>query len=140
MPKLANNAQAVKGAKLLNGKRTEYVIEGVQGLRLHIYPTGQRTFYFHYFLRDGAKYRHKAEPIGDAKSWTLADAADRARELQVAVDKGGDPTAQRHKEIERAAKGEGFKTFGELADAWLANKSAKIKSADQYESRYKRHI
>lgn len=148
MPTLANNAQAVKGAKLLNGKRTEYAIESVRGLKLHIYPktdgtgaaiAGERKYYFHYFLRDGAKYKHKAEPIGDAKSWSLADAAKRAHELQVLVDKGRDPTKERHEQIKLAAKGD-FKTFGDLADGWLASKKAKIKSADQYESRYKRHI
>jgi integrase len=148
MPTLANNAQAIKGAKLINGKRTEYAISGVPGLKLHVYPSGKRAYYFHYFLRDGAKYKHKAEPIGDGSSMRLSDAAEEARALQTRVDKGGDPTAERHAEnkrrevqIEREAKGLDFKTFDDMAQAWL-NKQIrpKLRSADQWVSRYNRHI
>jgi integrase len=66
MPTIDNTDRAVRAAKLLNNRQTEYAIKGVNGLRLHIQPSGKHKWYFHYWLWVDGKRKHRALPLGYA--------------------------------------------------------------------------
>jgi hypothetical protein len=48
MPTLKANHRQILAAKPIAGKRTRYRIEGVDGLWLHVGPSGRRTWYVRY--------------------------------------------------------------------------------------------
>lgn len=45
MPSLKPNHRQILAAKLLNGKRTQYRIDGVAGLMLDVRPNGRKTWF-----------------------------------------------------------------------------------------------
>ena len=141
MPIIKNTDRAVEATKALNGRQTEYVISDVKGLRLHVQPSGSRKWFFHYWLRDAGKKKHKAEPIGDAGAMPREEAVRAARALQVRLDRGEDPVATRQAENAKARRGQLFKTFNDMAEAWLAKAvRRKHRTAEDTERRYRRHI
>ena len=149
MPTIKNTDKDVRAAKVRD-RQIEYVIEGTEGLRLHIQPSGKRRWYFHYWQRQGEKRKHKALLLGhadmdassrDQAAMSRAEACRRAARARVDLDSGRDPVGERHAEQRKQRAGEAFKTLDDLAEAWLKKAvRGKIRSAEQYEARYKRHV
>ena len=113
MPTLKANHRQILAAKPIDGKRTRYRIEGVDGLWLHVGPSGRRTWYVRY--QPGARNDRvfRQYTIGDAKTVGLQQATKAAHNIINAVKVDDrDPVA------DRAAKVRKGRTFGDLFDAW----------------------
>src|SRR5436309_2427007 len=68
------NSQAVDAAAPLNGKQTEYRIEGERGLVLVITPEGTGSYYFRFTVGQGRTRRFRSERIGRRDEISLHDA------------------------------------------------------------------
>jgi integrase len=113
MPTLKQNHRQILAAKAINGKRTRYRIEGVDGLWLHVGPSGQKTWYVRYQPggRKGRVFRQYT--LGDIKSVGLKDAALAAHDIVHAVKVDNrDPVAERQEKIHDAL------TFGDIFADW----------------------
>ena len=115
MPTLARNHRQILAAKAIDGKRTQYRIEGVAGLVLDVRPTGSRTWFVRYQQggREARKFRWYK--IGDATAVGLADATEHAKKVVTAVQ--GD---RRDPYTERVVKERNAKTFGQAFEDWHA--------------------
>jgi integrase len=93
---LKPNHRQVQAAKAVDGKRTRYMIQGVQGLMLDVAPRGSRYWYVRYQMPGLAKRTFRFYRIGNARSISLADAVKRAGKVlhQVEYD-GRDPYQER---------------------------------------------
>jgi integrase len=91
---LPYNDQAMDAAGPLNGKQTEYRIEGERGLVLIVTSEGTGTYYFRYTIGHGLKRKFRTEKIGRRDEVTLHDARQRASQLRRAVGRGADPVAE----------------------------------------------
>ena len=105
---LANKATAVKAAKAIDGKMTEYAIEGVRGLRLIVLPSGTGTYYFAYSVGRVSKRRK----LGRRDTTTLAEVQVKAMTTAIEVSKGRDPVGDA--QAMRTAM-----TVGQLVPAFL---------------------
>lgn len=136
MPILARNHRQVLAAKAIDGKRTQYRINGVAGLVLDVRPTGRRTWFVRYQQggRNGRKFRWYK--IGDASAVGLADAAERARKVMTAVE-----TEQRDPVVERQEQIRGGLTFGDLFEDWFTRHAKpKLARAETDRTVYRCHI
>ncbi len=68
------NALAVNKAAALNGKTTEYSIEGERGLWLAVTPKGTATYVFRYDAPVGRTRSQRKKKIGRRDAVKLADA------------------------------------------------------------------
>ena len=96
---LTYNSQSVDAAGPLNGKQTEYRIEGERGLVLVVTPEGTGTYFFRYTIGQGKARKFRTERIGRRDAVELAAARDKATELRLAVgraDPVADGDARRH--------------------------------------------
>ena len=59
-PTLKPNHRQVLAAKAADGKRTRYMIEGVQGLMLDVAPRGSRYWYVRYQMPGDRQAGHSA--------------------------------------------------------------------------------
>ena len=113
MPTLARNHRQISSAKAIDGKRTQYRIEGVAGLVLDVRPNGTRTWFVRYQNGSRTARRFRWYKVGDATAIGLAQATERAKEIVAAVqDERRDPVQER---IE--AQNEAL-TFGQLFEQW----------------------
>lgn len=113
MPVLKANHRVVKAAQPLNGKRTRYRIEGVEGLWLDVGKTGKRNWYVRYQPGGRGARTERWYRIGNAASVSLADASERARRvLTSAYADQTDPYANR-----KLKQGEVL-TLGDLYREW----------------------
>lgn len=136
MPSLKRNHRTVSAAQPIDGKRTQYRIEGVAGLVLDVRPNGKRTWFVRYQPggRKGRTFRWYK--IGDATSIGLADASDRAKKVVAAVeDEHRDPYVER---LEKVREGQ---TFAELFEDWYARHAEpKLARAETDRIVYRCHI
>ena len=115
MPLLSRNHRQVLAARAIDGKRTQYRIDGVAGLVLDVRPSGMRTGSVRY-QPGGRKARtFRWYKIGDARVISLADACDRAKKVVTAVE-----DEQRDPYVERVEQIRGGQTFAELFEDWFA--------------------
>jgi len=114
---LANKATAVNAARAVDGKMTEYAIEGVRGLRLIVLPSGTATYYLAY---SNARVSKRLK-LGRRDTMTLAQANVAAMSALVEVSKGADPVADAN--AMRTAM-----TVGQLVEAFLAAPDGPAKS------------
>ena len=150
MPTIDNTDKAVRAAKLLNNRQTEYAIKGVNGLRLHVQPTGKHKWYFHYWIWIDGKRKHRALPLGyadleassrDKDAMSRAEAVKRALRAQLDITDGKDPAAEKQAHAVKTRRGLLFNTLDEMTEAWLARTiRGKQRSAEEIERRYRRHI
>ena len=113
MPRLKANHRVIAAAKPIDGKRTRYRIEGVEGLWLDVSATGRRYWYVRYQPGGRETRTERWYRLGDASSVGLADASTNARDILTdAYAKENDPHA------ERAAKRSETLTFGDLYQDW----------------------
>ncbi|HEY5829822.1 MAG TPA: Arm DNA-binding domain-containing protein, partial [Hyphomicrobiaceae bacterium] len=85
MPALKANHRQILAAGLIGGKRTQYRIQGVRGLMLDVRPSGQRTWFVRYQPGGRKSRKFSWYKIGDARTFGLKDAMDRADEVVRAV-------------------------------------------------------
>jgi integrase len=88
------NSQAVHKAAPLDGKQTEYRIDGERGLVLVVTPEGTGSYFFRYTVGHGKARKFRSEKIGRRDDTTLHRARERAGELRQAVGRGSDPVAE----------------------------------------------
>ena len=88
------NWQAVKAAKAINGKATEYQIGTERGLKLLVFPSGVGTFLLRYDAFLGGKRIQRKLRLGRRDDMTLQDAREKADELRREVNAGKDPVAE----------------------------------------------
>lgn len=113
MPSLKRNHRQISAAKVIDGKRTQYRIEGVAGLVLDVRPNNTRTWFVRYQNGPRTARKFRWYKIGDATAIGLADATERAKKIISAVqDERRDPVQERI-ETEREAE-----TFGQLFEQW----------------------
>jgi integrase len=97
---LAYNYEAVQAACAIDGRRTEYRIEGVDGLVLRVMPSGSGSWWFYYRHRLGSVWKLRKIHLGDRKGVRLATVKDRAAELTQEIASNKDPVGadqrQRH--------------------------------------------
>ena len=112
---------SITKARSIDGKQTEYRIDGMRGLVLVVTPEGTGTFFFRYVIPQGKNRKFRSEKIGRRDAVSLTDARDRADELRRAVGGGADPVAD--SQAKRVAV-----SFRELFEERLAKDSARAKS------------
>jgi integrase len=113
MPTLKANHRAITGARPIDGKRTRYRIDGIEGLWLDVSKTGRRYWYVRYQPGGRQTRTERWYRLGDADSVGLADATKRARDvLTAAYAKDRDPHA------ERTARRAETMTFGDVYNDW----------------------
>jgi integrase len=88
------NGQSIEAAGPIDGKQTEYRIEGERGLILVVTPENTGTYYFRYTVGQGKARRFRSENIGRRDEITHHYARERAAELRLAVGRGADPVAE----------------------------------------------
>ena len=112
---------SISKATALDGKQTEYRIDGVRGLILVVTPEGTGTYFFRYTITQGKKRKFRTEKIGRRDAVSLMDARTRAEELRLAVGGGADPVAEG--DAKRTAI-----TFGALFEERLKKDDARAKA------------
>lgn len=112
---LPANSKAIHRAvkSCVGGKPTEYRIDGVRGLVLHVLPSGTATWYLHYDVEVGKKRFRRKFKIGRLDEIALAQATAEADRLRPLIRQGADPASD--KIDNRQAM-----TFAELAAERLA--------------------
>jgi len=136
MPALKPNHRQILAAKPIDGKRTQYRIQGVRGLVLDVRPSGQRTWFVRYQPGGRNSRKFRWYKIGDTKTFGLKDASELADKIVRAVQgENRDPYAERVAEVR-----EGL-TFAELFEDWY-ERHAKPKLARHETDRayYRNHI
>jgi len=104
----------------------------VRGLQVRVTPAGKRVFMLYYRTKAGKERRPK---LGEYGSITLAQARDAARSMLAAIAVGGDPMADREKELAEPT----------VADLWERYAAAvvsrrKERTRQAYEDAYRLHI
>lgn len=89
------NSQAVAKAPSLNGKQTEYRIQGERGLVLVVTGDGVGSYYYRYQIGKGLARKFRSEKIGRRDEISLQAARGKAGELRLAVGAGSDPVAEK---------------------------------------------
>ena len=126
----------ILAAKLIGGKRTQYRIQGVRGLMLDVRPSGQRTWFVRYQPGGRKSRKFRWYKIGDARTFGLKDAMDRADEVVRAVQgENRDPHAERVAEVREG------QTFGELFEDWFTRHAEpKLARASTDRTVYRCHV
>jgi len=115
--------------------QTAFPDDDPRGLELRVSAEGRKVWCFRYRTLEGRQCRVtlgvfaagddedvgevEAEANSDAKPLTLKAARRRARQARAVVESGGDPAALK-RNARATAKAETLRTFGQLADAYLA--------------------
>lgn len=96
------------------------------GLILNVSPTGSKSWTF-IWVRDGKK---REAGLGSYPAVGLAKARERAAEFRAILAAGGDPIAEREKvEKQAVEEAEAGKTFGEVADLYIASIESEWRNA-----------
>ncbi|OTP75955.1 tyrosine-type recombinase/integrase [Caballeronia sordidicola] len=127
MAKVNFTAARIEGHKCEFGKDQTFLWDArAPGLGLRATASGAKSYIFQGKVHGGSV----RVTIGDPRSWSIADAQEEARRLQVLVDAGINP--REHKAEQRAVhdarKAEQRRrevTFGEAWDAYLVARSSK---------------
>ena len=108
----------------------------VRGLGIRVMPSGARSFIL--FRRFPGSKNPARRSLGIYGEISLAQARDKAREWNALVEKGIDPTIEKHRQ--RAATIEAEKrrqasTFGVAFEQYLQRKASKLKSGKVIEQK-----
>lgn len=136
MPTLKPNHRQILAAQPIDGKRTRYRIAGVDGLWLHVGPSGRRTWYVRY-QPGGRKSRvFRQYTIGDAATVGLQSATKAAHKILSAVKvEDRDPVAERQAKTREAL------TFGDVFEDWHARHAKpKLARHETDRSYYRNHL
>jgi integrase len=124
MPRLAKELGPLAVSRLTSAGM--HFAGGVNGLALHITPTGARSWILRVMV--GGKRREIG--LGSYPTVTLAQAREKAREARDAIERGIDPVTERRavKSGLRAAAA-AARTFRECADGYIEDHAAGWKNA-----------
>ena len=90
---LPPNQQAIRAAKAINERQTEYAILGQRGLKLLVMPSGSAAFVFRYDYHHGLKRLQRKVTIGNRDATDFGTAKRKADELRRVVESGADPVS-----------------------------------------------
>lgn len=107
--RVLSTAKEVRDAVAINGKQTEYRIEGARGLVLLVTADGVGTFYLRYTLSRGKKRLWRSIKLKRRDETSLAEIIKEADQQRAAVGKGDDPVARK----QAARRGTTFKALFE---------------------------
>ena len=149
-----NAAHLPKECVAINGERTEWSFDNVQGLVLDCTAGGDRIWKVRYRVKDGGKRIERKLPIGlldpDARRRTgnedaylsPGQAKDRADDVLGAVRNGADPWLEKHKK-EHEPKPEVLSVEA-VYHEWLANPGRKRalspRTHEEYERIFRLHV
>lgn len=131
--KTLTNAKAVQAAKAIDGKQTEFRIEGAPGLVLVVQPSGTGTWSYQYRVTVGVTRKKRSVALGSRDTVTLAEARERAIDLRREVEAGGDPAG------DKVARREAI-TFRALAEMFIERRGLKPKVVRFYLNSLATHI
>jgi integrase len=133
MPTVNLTDRFCASAKALDGTRTDYFDETVNGLALRVTEHGKRSWCFHFRSpRDGKRAR---ATIGGYPGTSLAAARGRALEARQLVEAGNDPR------LALAGQASAGMTVGGLVEAYLADpEKAALRSKPEIERRLRRNV
>jgi integrase len=115
VPTLKPNYRVIAAAPPIDGRRTRYRIEGIDGLWLDVGPSSNRVWYVRYQPGGRAIRKYRYFKIGNLERISLAAATKRAKDVIGEVyGREQDPQA------ERIAKNAEGLTFGGLFEDWFA--------------------
>lgn len=135
MPVLKANHRVIKAAKPINGKRTRYRIEGVEGLWLDVSATGKAYWYVRYQPGGRSIRQERWYRVGALQSVSLADASQKARDILTAAYAN-----ERDPHVERKAKRSETMTLGDLYTDWHDRHAANLARVATDESIWETHI
>lgn len=113
MPILKRNHRQILAAKAVNGRPTWYRVEGVPGLCLYVGSTGAKTWYVRYQQGPRTNRTWRRYKAGDARSVSLAKAADIAQSVMTKVQ-----VEERDPHAERNERRTDTLTFAKLFEEW----------------------
>lgn len=95
-------ASDIDRARAVNGKRTEWTVEGAPGLILLVLPSGIGTYYYRYKVKIADKWKKRYVKIGRRDELDWQAAVKRAAVLHGQVANDRDPVAeeQNHQAVE----------------------------------------
>lgn len=112
--------------------QTAFPDDDPKGLELRVSAEGRKVWCFRYRTLEGRQRRltlgvfapgedegPTSDAEGDARPLTLRAARRAARQARAVVESGGDPANEKRK-VREAARSATLRTFGDLADAYLA--------------------
>jgi len=118
--KVSFTANRVGSFECPPGKHQAFIWDAkTQGLGLRVMPTGARS-YFHQGRLGGSRGPSVRTTIGSPTAWSLADARDRARELQRLLDAGIDPREANAERVDQEKKKRAARKAAEITfcKAW----------------------
>jgi integrase len=133
MPTIMLTDRFCSSAKAINGARTDYFDEQIQGLALRVTDAGHRSWCFHYRSpRDGKRAR---ATIGTYPGTTLAAARGRALEAKGHVEGGEDPR------LTLAGQATAEMRVSGLIEVYVADLAARaVRSRDEVERRLRKNV
>lgn len=131
--RLPSRATAINYAKAIDGKTTEYRIEGHKGLVLLCQPTGTAAFYMVYSVYQGGRYRTKRHKLGGRGDIMLSQAIAELERLRSMVRNGLDP--QREATNKRQSL-----SFTEVFEQRLKRKPVNANTENEYRKVYRHYI
>jgi integrase len=135
MPVLKANHRVIKAAKPIDGKRTRYRIEGIEGLWLDVGASGKAYWYVRYQPGGRAARTERWYRVGSLQSVSLGDASQKARDiLTAAYAKERDP------HVERKAKRSETMTLADLYGEWHDRHATSLARVATDESIWQTHV
>lgn len=94
---LPTNSKALHKAvkACIGGKTTEFRVDGVRGLVLHVLPSGTATWYLHYDVEVGKRRLRRKFKIGRLDEVALAQATAEAERWRPLIRAGADPASDK---------------------------------------------
>lgn len=123
---LPRNVKSIEGVRP-EARQVSYSVSGERGLRLIVYPSGRKVWFYVYQVGSGAARKRRWREIGSFPEFKLAEACALAAGLRSEVEHGADP--------------EEAKTLDELFQLWLEEHAKKkLRTWRDEEARYHRHL
>lgn len=128
------NALAVRAARAVSARETEWRVKGAPGLVLRVQPSGAANFYVYYNARVGRLWKLRKLRLGSREVVGLAAAKRRAHELLEKVAQGSDPA----RDLQDKQKATTFRELAELRLSRDGRISERTKA--DYRAYYRRDV
>lgn len=135
MPTLKANHRVIKAAKPIEGRRTRYRIDGIEGLWLDVSATGKAYWYIRYQPGGRSSRTERWYRLGTRASVGLADASLKARNVLTAAYAN-----ERDPHVERKTKRSETMTLADLYTDWHTRHASGLARVATDESIWQTHI
>ncbi|AHB49888.1 hypothetical protein W911_03495 [Hyphomicrobium nitrativorans NL23] len=135
MPTLKANHRVIKAARPVDGRRTRYRIDGLEGLWLDVSVTGKAYWYIRYQPGGRGTRTERWYRVGTRESVSLADAGQKARNVLTAAYAN-----ERDPHVERKVKRSETMRFADLYDDWHKRHASGLARVATDESTWQTHI